>query len=95
MSDWTVYLEREGTTQTEYWRARVEQDTLYVDGGNVGGRRTSHIRVLDSPELAQREYSKLLREKAEAGFVEAEVSAAFADEDEVNDDREPDDEDND
>ena len=97
MSDWTVHLEFEEGTSSKFWRARVEGRTLYVNYGKIGSAGQTQVKDFGSPELADKEYDKLVREKRKKGYVDAGSSGAGAgsdiDEDEVNDDREDDDED--
>ena len=96
MSDWTVQLEFEEGTSSKFWRARVEGRTLYVNYGKSGSTGQTQVKDFPSPDLAEKEFDKLVREKRKKGYVDSGGgSAGDVDEDEVNDDVEPDDEDDD
>src|SRR5262245_5088966 len=99
MSDWDVHLEFEEGTSSKFWRARLEGRTLYVNYGRIGSPGQTQPKDFPSPEVAQKEFDKLVAEKRKKGYVDAGTGggggAADVDEDEVDDDREPDDEDDD
>src|SRR5688500_18761489 len=104
MSDWTVHLEFEEGTSSKFWRARVEGRTLYVNYGKIGSAGQTQVKDFATPDLADKEYGKLVREKRKKGYVDAGAGGAGSggggggdvdDDDEVNDDREDDDEDDD
>src|SRR5262245_31548626 len=97
MSDWTVHLEFEEGTSSKFWRARVEGRTLYVNYGKIGSTGQTQVKDFPSPELATKEYDKLVRDKRKKGYVDQGSGGGVVnhDEDDVNDDVEPDDEDED
>ena len=98
MSDWTVHLEFEEGTSSKFWRARVEGRTLYVNYGKIGAAGQTQVKDFPSPELATKEYDKLVRDKRKKGYVDfgsGGGGAADVDDDEANDDVEDDDEDDD
>ena len=70
MSDWTVHLEFEEGTSSKFWRARVEGKTLYVNYGKIGANGQTQVKDFGSPELAEKEYGKLIAEKRKKGYVE-------------------------
>jgi predicted DNA-binding WGR domain protein len=95
MSNWDVHLEFEEGTSSKFWRARLEGRTLYINYGRIGSQGQTQPKDFPSPELARKEFDKLVAEKRKKGYVDAGSGgdAADVDEDEVDDDREPDDED--
>ncbi|HTL37486.1 MAG TPA: WGR domain-containing protein [Kofleriaceae bacterium] len=98
MSNWTVHLEFEEGTSSKFWRARVEDSTLYVNYGKIGSAGQTQVKDFGTADLANKEYDKLVREKRKKGYVDAGSGgggggATDGDEDDVNDDREDDDED--
>lgn len=97
MSDWTVHLEFEEGTSSKFWRARVEGHTLYVNYGKIGAAGQTQVKDFPTPDLANKEYDKLVREKRKKGYVDfgSGGGAPDVDDDEVNDDVEDDDEDDD
>jgi predicted DNA-binding WGR domain protein len=103
MSNWTVHLEFEEGTSSKFWRARVEDATLYVNYGKIGSAGQTQVKDFGTADLANKEYDKLVREKRKKGYVDAGSGGGAAggddgsdvDDDEVNDDREDDDEDED
>jgi predicted DNA-binding WGR domain protein len=98
MSNWDVHLEFEEGTSSKFWRARVEGRTLYINYGRIGSAGQTQPKDFPSPELARKEFDKLVGEKRKKGYVDAGGgggAGADIDEDEVDDDREDDDEDDD
>lgn len=97
MSNWTVHLEFAEGTSSKFWRARVEDATLYVNYGKIGSAGQTQVKDFGTNDLATKEYDKLVREKRKKGYVDAGTSGGPADDDEddVNDDVEDDDEDDD
>jgi predicted DNA-binding WGR domain protein len=97
MSNWDVHLEFEEGTSSKFWRARIEGRTLYINYGRIGSAGQTQPKDFPSPELARKEFDKLVAEKRKKGYVDAGGGSAAVgadiDEDEVDDDREPDDED--
>ena len=96
MSNWTVHLEFAEGTSSKFWRARVEDATLYVNYGKIGTAGQTQVKDFGTADLANKEYDKLIREKRKKGYADAgsaPASPADVDDDEVNDDREEDDED--
>jgi predicted DNA-binding WGR domain protein len=71
MSDWTVHLEFEEGTSSKFWRARVEGKTLYVNYGKIGSNGQTQVKDFPSPEVATKEYEKLVREKRNKGYQDA------------------------
>src|SRR4051812_360373 len=71
MSDWTVHLEFEEGTSSKFWRARVEGKTLYVNYGKIGSGGQTQVKDFGSPDLAMKEYDKLVREKRKKGYADA------------------------
>jgi predicted DNA-binding WGR domain protein len=97
MSNWTVHLEFEEGTSSKFWRARVENATLYVNYGKIGTAGQTQVKDFGTNDLATKEYDKLVREKRKKGYVDAGSAgggAGAVDVDE-DDDREDDDEDDD
>ena len=76
MSDWTVHLEFEEGTSSKFWRARVEGKTLYVNYGKIGAAGQTQVKDFGSPELAQKEYAKLIAEKRKKGYVDQGAAPA-------------------
>jgi len=70
MSDWTVHLEFEEGTSSKFWRSRVEGRTLYVNYGKIVTAGQTQVKDFPSPELANKEYDKLVREKRKKGYVD-------------------------
>ncbi len=70
MSDWTVHLEFEEGTSSKFWRARVEGKTLYVNYGKIGSNGQTQVKDFGSPDLAEKEYGKLVAEKRKKGYVD-------------------------
>ena len=95
MSNWDVHLEFAEGTSSKFWRARLEGRTLYVNYGRIGSPGQTQPKDFPSPEVARKEFDKLVAEKRKKGYVDAGGGAANVDDDEVDDDREPDDEDDD
>jgi predicted DNA-binding WGR domain protein len=100
MSNWTVHLEFEEGTSSKFWRARVEDGTLYVNYGKIGSQGQTQVKDFGSGDVAQREYDKLVREKRKKGYVDAGTgggggTSAEDDDEDVNDDDGDGDEDDD
>jgi len=97
MSNWDVHLEFEEGTSSKFWRARLEGRTLYINYGRIGSQGQTQPKDFPSPELARKEFDKLVAEKRKKGYVDAGGGggggATDEDEDDVNDDVEDDDED--
>ena len=70
MSDWTAHLEFEEGTSSKFWRARVEGKTLYVNYGKIGSNGQTQVKDFGSPDLAEKEYGKLVAEKRKKGYVD-------------------------
>ena len=70
MSDWTVHLEFEEGTSSKFWRARVEGKTLYVNYGKIGSNGQTQVKDFSSPDLAEKEYGKLVAEKRKKGYID-------------------------
>jgi predicted DNA-binding WGR domain protein len=92
MSDWTVHLEFEEGTSSKFWRARVEGKSLFVNYGKIGSAGQTQVKQFASPDVAQAEYEKLVREKRRKGYVDS-GGGGGGDEDEPEDRDEDDDED--
>ena len=71
MSDWTVHLEFEEGNSSKFWRARVEGKTLYVNYGKIGSNGQTQVKDFASPDVATREYEKLVNEKRKKGYEDA------------------------
>ncbi|HEY1816443.1 MAG TPA: WGR domain-containing protein [Kofleriaceae bacterium] len=71
MSDWTVHLEFEEGNSSKFWRARVEGKTLYVNYGKIGSNGQTQVKDFASPDVATREYDKLVNEKRRKGYQDA------------------------
>jgi predicted DNA-binding WGR domain protein len=96
MSNWTVQLELAEGTSSKFWRARVEDGTLYINYGKVGSAGQTQVKDFGDAATAQREYDTLIHEKRTNGYVDLGIgAAALADEDEVDDETYADDEDDD
>ena len=93
MSDWMVHLEFEEGTSSKFWRARVEGKTLYVNYGKIGSNGQTQVKDFGSPDQANGEYDKLVREKRKKGYVDAGGGGAREPEEEDDDGDEGDDED--
>lgn len=92
MSDWQVHLEFEEGTSSKFWRARVEDGTLYVNYGKIGTNGQTQVKQLGSPEAARKELDKLEREKRKKGYQDAGAGGGAADEaDEADADADADD----
>lgn len=86
MSNWTVHLEFQEGTSSKFWRARVEDSTLYVNYGKIGSAGQTQVKDFGTDDLAQKEYDKLVREKRKKGYVDAGSAPASDDDEDVNDD---------
>ena len=86
MSDWTVHLEFEEGTSSKFWRARVEDKTLYVNYGKIGSNGQTQVKDFASPELVAKEYAKLVAEKRKKGYVEQGGAGAAEVDDEADGD---------
>jgi len=96
MSNWTVHLEFEEGTSSKFWRARVEDATLYVNYGKIGSAGQTQVKDFGSGDLATKEYDKLVREKRKKGYVDAgSAGGGGGDDDEDVNDRDDDDGDDD
>jgi predicted DNA-binding WGR domain protein len=96
MSNWTVHLEFQEGTSSKFWRARVEDATLYVNYGKIGTAGQTQVKDFGTGDLATKEYDKLVREKRKKGYVDAGSGPAPDDDDEdVNDDDDEDGDDDD
>ncbi len=94
MSDWTVQLEFEEGNSSKFWRARVDGKTLYVNYGKIGSAGQTQVKDFASPDAAQKEYDKLVREKLKKGYVAAGGEAGGGGDEEAGDDEEGGDEGN-
>ncbi len=92
MSEWTVHLEFEEGTSSKFWRARIEARTLYVNYGKIGTTGQTQVKELASPEVAKKEYDKLVAEKRKKGYADAGASGAAEPEDADDDADEDEDE---
>ncbi len=96
MSNWTVHLEFQEGTSSKFWRARVEDATLYVNYGKIGTAGQTQVKDFGTGDLATKEYDKLIREKRKKGYADAGSAPASDDDDEdVNDDDDGDGDDDD
>jgi predicted DNA-binding WGR domain protein len=88
MSNWTVHLEFEEGTSSKFWRARVEGGTLYVNYGKIGSAGQTQVKDFGTPDAANKEYDKLVRDKRKKGYVDAGSggSPAEDDDEDVGDD---------
>lgn len=93
MSNWTVHLEFQEGTSSKFWRARVEDGTLYVNYGKIGSAGQTQVKDFGSEDVATREYDKLVREKRKKGYVDAGSAPSGGDDDDedVNDEDEDED----
>jgi predicted DNA-binding WGR domain protein len=82
MSDWTVHLEFEEGNSSKFWRARVEGKTLYVNYGKIGSNGQTQVKDFASPDVATREYDKLVNEKRKKGYQDAGGGGGGGDDDE-------------
>ena len=89
MSDWTVHLVFEEGTSSKFWRARVENKTLYVNYGKIGSNGQTQVKDFGDAAAATAEYDKLIREKRKKGYLDAAGDAGgagHAGEDDAGDD---------
>ena len=89
MSNWTVHLEFEEGTSSKFWRARVEDATLYVNYGKIGSAGQTQVKDFGTNDLATKEYDKLVREKRKKGYADAGSGGGGGggdDDEDVNDD---------
>ncbi len=95
MSEWTVHLEFEEGNSSKFWRARVDGKTLFVNYGKIGSNGQTQVKDFASPDVATREYDKLVHEKRKKGYQDAGGGGGGGgeDEDEDGDDEGGDDED--
>lgn len=93
MSDWKVHLEFVEGGSSKFWRARTDGGTLYVNFGRIGTAGQTQVKDLGSPDAAEREFDKLVREKRKKGYADAgsagSSGADEADEEEDDDEDEP------
>jgi predicted DNA-binding WGR domain protein len=92
MSEWTVHLEFEEGNSSKFWRARVEGKTLYVNYGKIGSNGQTQVKDFASPDVATREYDKLVNEKRKKGYQDAGGGGGGGRSDEDDSDDESDDE---
>ncbi len=86
MSNWTVHLEFQEGTSSKFWRARIDDATLYVNYGKIGTAGQTQVKDFGTADLATKEYDKLVREKRKKGYVDSGSAPASDDADEdVND----------
>ncbi len=71
MSDWTTHLEFEEGNSSKFWRARVEDKTLYVNYGKIGSNGQTQVKDFATPAAANAELEKLIREKRKKGYTDA------------------------
>ena len=69
-NDWTAHLEFEEGNSSKFWRARVEGKSLYVNYGKIGSAGQTQVKEFGTPDLATKEYDKLVREKLKKGYQE-------------------------
>lgn len=93
MSDWTVELEFEEGTSSKFWRARVEGKTLYVNYGKIGSNGQTQVKDFPSPDGAEKEYDKLVREKRKKGYVDKDGGGEGDGDEEADEDEDEDGED--
>jgi predicted DNA-binding WGR domain protein len=93
MSDWTVHLEFEEGNSSKFWRARVEGKTLYVNYGKIGSNGQTQVKDFASPDVATREYDKLVNEKRKKGYQDAGGGGGGGGGDDEDDDAKTDDDD--
>ena len=55
MSNWTVHLEFQEGTSSKFWRARVEDATLYVNYGKIGSAGQTQVKDFGSSDLATKD----------------------------------------
>lgn len=70
MSEWRVALSLSDGSSNKFWRARVEGGTLYVNYGRTGSAGQTQVKDLGSPAAAEKEITKLEREKRNKGYVD-------------------------
>jgi predicted DNA-binding WGR domain protein len=86
MSNWTVHLEFQEGTSAKFWRARVDDATLYVNYGKIGTAGQTQVKDFGTGDLATKEYDKLVREKRKKGYADAGSAPAATDDGDDDDD---------
>jgi predicted DNA-binding WGR domain protein len=93
VSDWKVHLEFVEGGSSKFWRARIDGGTLYVNFGRIGTAGQTQVKDLGSPDAAEREFDKLVREKRKKGYADAgsagSPSADEGDEEDEDEEDEP------
>lgn len=76
MSDWKVHLNFEEGNSSKFWRARVEGSSLYVNYGRIGSDGQTQVKQFGSADAAEKELSKLEKEKRKKGYEDAGAAGA-------------------
>lgn len=86
MSDWKVHLNFEEGNSSKFWRAKVDGSSLYVNYGRIGSDGQTQVKQFGSADAAEKELSKLEKEKRKKGYEDAGAAGASG----GGDDDEPD-----
>lgn len=76
MSDWKVHLNFEEGNSSKFWRAKVDGSSLYVNYGRIGSDRQTQVKQFGSADAAEKELSKLEKEKRKKGYEDAGAAGA-------------------
>ena len=77
MSDeqWNVHLIFQDAKSNKFWRARIDDETLYVNYGRIGAKGQTQVKELGSAAACEKELNKLEASKRKKGYVDAEAEA--------------------
>jgi len=78
VADWEVHLTYSDDRSNKFWRARVEDSTLYINFGRIGSDGQTQVKELGSYEDAVKQRDKVANQKRKKGYVdEAPAEAAI------------------
>ncbi|GEM_PF-983439 len=76
MSDWKVHLNFEEGNSSKFWRAKVDGSSLYVNYGRIGSDGQTQVKQFGSADAAEKELSKLEKEKRKKGYEDVGAAGA-------------------
>jgi predicted DNA-binding WGR domain protein len=95
VSEWIVALIFSEGSSNKFWRARVEDKTLYVNFGKIGSAGQTQVKAFPTADAAQKELAKLEREKRKKGYLDEGSAPVQARSEDRGDDDEEDEEEDD
>jgi predicted DNA-binding WGR domain protein len=72
---WDVHLEFSDGRSNKFWRARVEDDKLYINFGRIGTTGQTQLKELGDQAAAEKERDKVAKSKRKKGYADLEVTA--------------------